>query len=71
MDIDCLIAPGFGYPVSKIIGAGGDVCSAEVVLFVYLYDAVFLVVIRTGGQENGRCGAVVFQDTGFGGRGLG
>lgn len=37
-----MVAAGFGEAVGEVVGAGGDVRAAEVVLFVDLDDGVFL-----------------------------
>lgn len=49
-----VVPSGLGNPVGKIIGAGTDVGSIEVILLVYLDHAVLLVIVGTGGQEGGR-----------------
>ena len=65
-----VVAPGFGDPVGEVISVRNDVCATQVVLFVDLDEAVFLVVVGARGQENAGGGAVVVQDTRSGGSGL-
>ena len=47
-----MVAAGVSHAVDKVVGAAADVEAAQVVLFVHLDHAEFLVEIGARGQED-------------------